>query len=60
LKEKGIILRAMPLGKSPKKSFLSQVRPEKKSSIKSKFGQAKTSYGLDQIKEGSQKLPNLV
>lgn len=51
LKEKGIILRAKPLGRPPKKQALSnQVRPGERNPIEGKFGQAKTGYGLDRIK----------
>lgn len=51
LKEKGIILRAKPLGRPPKKKALSnQVRPGERNPIEGKFGQAKTGYGLDRIK----------
>jgi len=51
LKEKGIILRAKPLGRPPKKKALSnQVRPGERNPIEGKFGQAKTAYGLDRIK----------
>lgn len=51
LKEKGIILRAKPLGRPPKKQALSnQVSPGERNPIEGKFGQAKTGYGLDRIK----------
>lgn len=51
LKKKGIILRAKPLGRPPKKKALSNhLRPGERNPIEGKFGQAKTAYGLDRIK----------
>lgn len=50
LKEKGIILKAKPLGRPSKKALSNQVSPGERNPIEGKFGQAKTGYGLDRIK----------
>jgi len=49
LKEKGIILKAKPLGR-PSALTANQVRPGERNPIEGKFGQAKTGYGLNNIK----------
>jgi len=48
LKEKGIMLRAKPLGRSSAVSF--HVSPGERNPIEGKFGQGKTAYGLNRIK----------
>jgi transposase, IS5 family len=50
LKEKGILLKAKPLGRPTKAALSNQVRPGERNPIEAKFGQAKTGYGLDRIK----------
>lgn len=50
LKEKGIILKAKPLGRPSKTALSNQVSPGERNPIEGKFGQAKTAYGLDRIK----------
>jgi transposase, IS5 family len=50
LKEKGIILRAKPLGRPSKQALSNQVSPGERNPVEGKFGQAKTAYGLDRIK----------
>lgn len=50
LKEKGIILKAKPLGRPSKKALSNQVSPGERNPVEGKFGQAKTAYGLDRIK----------
>jgi transposase, IS5 family len=50
LKEKGIILKAKPLGRPSKKALSNQVSPGERNPIEGKFGQAKTGYGLDRIR----------
>lgn len=49
LKEKGILLRAKPLGR-PSAVKTEHVRPGERNPIEGKFGQAKTTYGLGRIK----------
>jgi transposase, IS5 family len=49
LKEKGIALRAKPLGR-PKAVEVEHVRPGERNPIEGKFGQAKTAYGMNRIK----------
>ena len=49
LKERGIRLRAKPLGR-PKAVKEEHVRPGERNPIEGKFGQAKTAYGLNRIK----------
>ena len=49
LKELGIKLLAKPLGR-PSTMKKEHVRPEERNPIEGKFGQAKTAYGLDNIK----------
>ncbi len=48
LKEKGIELRAKPLGRP--KALSNQVSPGERNPIEGKFGQAKRGYGLDKIR----------
>jgi len=48
LKEKGIRLRAKPLGRPSALSI--HVSPGERNPIEGKFGQAKTAYGLDRIR----------
>ncbi|MEZ5037418.1 MAG: IS5 family transposase [Chitinophagales bacterium] len=50
LKEKGILLKAKPLGRPKKQALSNQVSPGERNPIEGKFGQAKTGYGLDRIK----------
>lgn len=50
LKEKGILLKAKPLGRPSKEALSNQVSPGERNPIEAKFGQAKTGYGLDRIK----------
>ena len=51
LKEKNIKLRAKPLGRPPSSGALSiPVRPGERNPIEGKFGQAKTTYGMNRIK----------
>lgn len=50
LKEKGINLKAKPLGRPSKQALSNQVSPGERNPIEGKFGQAKTAYGLDRIK----------
>lgn len=50
LKEKGILLKAKPLGRPKKGALSNPVRPGERNPIEGKFGQAKTGYGLDRIK----------
>lgn len=50
LKEKGIILKAKPLGRPSKQALSNQVSPGERNPVEGKFGQAKTAYGLDRIK----------
>lgn len=49
LKERGIRLRAKPLGR-PKAVKEEHVRPGERNPIEGKFGQAKTAYGMNRIK----------
>ena len=49
LKELGIKLRAKPLGR-PKAVDVEHVRPGERNPIEGKFGQAKTAYGMNNIK----------
>ncbi len=49
LKEKGIRLLAKPLGR-PSAVKKEHVRPGERNPVEGKFGQAKTAYGLDNIK----------
>ena len=48
LKEKGIRLKAKPLGRPSALSI--HVSPGERNPIEGKFGQAKTAYGLDRIR----------
>jgi hypothetical protein len=48
LKEKGILLKAKPLGRPSALSI--HVSPGERNPIEGKFGQAKTGYGLNRIK----------
>jgi hypothetical protein len=48
LKEKGIMLRAKPLGRPS--AVLFHVSPGERNPIEGKFGQGKTAYGLNRIK----------
>jgi len=50
LKERGIRLKAKPLGRPSKQALSNQVRPGERNPIEGKFGQAKTAYGLAKIK----------
>ena len=51
LREMGIILKAKPLGRPGTKVALSnQVRPGERNPMEGKFGQAKTTYGMNRIK----------
>lgn len=50
LKEKGIELKAKPLGRPTKVALSNQVSPGERNPIEGKFGQAKVGYGLDNIK----------
>jgi transposase, IS5 family len=50
LKEKGIKLKAKPLGRPSREALSNQVSPGERNPIEGKFGQAKTAYGLDKIK----------
>lgn len=50
LKEKGIKLAAKPLGRPSGKAVENHVRPGERNPIEGKFGQAKTAYGLNNIK----------
>jgi len=50
LKEKGINLKAKPLGRPSKQALSNQVSPGERNPVEGKFGQAKTAYGLDRIK----------
>jgi len=51
LKELGITLRAKPLGRPSLSAVNSEhVRPGERNPIEGKFGQAKTSYGMNRIK----------
>jgi hypothetical protein len=53
LKEKGIKLKAKPLGRSP--AVPNHVSPGERNPVEGKFGQAKTAYGLNRIRA---RLPN--
>jgi hypothetical protein len=48
LKEKGIKLKAKPLGRPP--AVPNHVRPEERNPVEGKFGQAITAYGLNRIR----------
>lgn len=48
LKEKGIKLKAKPLGRPPAVPI--HVRPGERNPVEGKFGQAKTGYGLNRVK----------
>jgi IS5 family transposase len=50
LKERGIELKAKPLGRPAKVALSNQVSPGERNPIEGKFGQAKVGYGLDNIK----------
>jgi IS5 family transposase len=50
LKEKGISLVAKPLGRTSSKAVAVDLSPGERNPIEGKFGQAKTAYGLDNIK----------
>jgi transposase, IS5 family len=50
LKEKGIHLVAKPLGRPSAKAVAVHLSPGERNPIEGKFGQAKTAYGLDNIK----------
>lgn len=56
LKEKGIALKAKPLGRPSKQALSNQVRPGERNPIEGKFGQAKTGYGLDRKKARVSKI----
>ena len=49
LRERGIVLRAKPLGR-PKAVDVEHVRPGERNPIEGTFGQAKTAYGMNRIK----------
>lgn len=50
LKEKGIRLVARPLGRPSSQAVAVHLSPGQRNPIEGKFGQAKTAYGLDNIK----------
>jgi hypothetical protein len=50
LKEKGIHLVAKPLGRPSSQAVAVHLSPGERNPIEGKFGQAKTAYGLDNIK----------
>ncbi len=50
LKEKGIILRAKPLGRPSAQAVANHLRPGERNPIEGKFGQAKTAYGMGRIR----------
>jgi len=50
LKEKGIKLKAKPLGRPSAEALSNQVSPGERNPIEGKFGQAKRAYGLDKVK----------
>jgi hypothetical protein len=50
LKERGIHLKAKPLGRPSKQALSNQVSPGERNPIEGKFGQAKTAYGLDRVR----------
>ncbi len=51
LKERGILLRAKPLGRpSSVKAVANHVSPGERNPIEGKFGQAKTAYGMGRIR----------
>jgi transposase, IS5 family len=50
LKEKGIKLMAKPLGRPAAKAVAVHLSPGERNPIEGKFGQAKITYGLDNIK----------
>jgi len=50
LKEKNIKLVAKPLGRPSAKAVKNHIRPGERNPIEGKFGQAKTRYGMDNIK----------
>jgi len=50
LKEKNIKLVAKPLGRPSAQAVKNHVRPGERNPIEGKFGQAKTRYGMDNIK----------
>jgi hypothetical protein len=56
LKEKGILLKAKPLGRPSALSI--HVSPGERNPIEGKFGQAKTGYGLNRIKARLKRLAN--
>jgi len=49
-KGSGILLKAKPLGRPSASAVLNHVSPGERNPIESKFGQAKTAYGLDRVK----------
>lgn len=53
LKEKGIKLKAKPLGRSS--AVPNHVSPGERNPVEDKFGQAKTAYGLKRIRARLQK-----
>ena len=54
LKERGIMLKAKPLGR-PRAVKEEHVRPGERNPIEGKFGQAKSTYGMGRIKARLQK-----
>lgn len=50
LKEKGIRLKAKPLGRPSASAVPIHVSPGERNPVEGKFGQAKTAYGLDRIR----------
>lgn len=50
LKEKGIRLKAKPLGRPSTSAVPIHVSPGERNPVEGKFGQAKTAYGLDRIR----------
>ena len=50
LKEKGITLRAKPLGRPSAQAVVNHLSPGERNPIEGKFGQAKTAYGMSRIR----------
>ena len=50
LKEKGILLRAKPLGRPSAQAVANHLSPGERNPIEGKFGQAKTAYGMGRIR----------
>lgn len=50
LKERGIVLKAKPLGRPPAGAVANHVSPGERNPVEGKFGQGKLGYGLDCIK----------